>query len=610
MSNFRYCHQGHANDLNSFYCKICGTRLEIDADGLVGDRYRIVKKLGHGGFGHTYLAEDINRFNETCVLKELAPAEGNSLEKAQELFIREARVLYKLQHPQIPKFRESFVDGKRKSMFLVQEYVEGPTYEAILRDRKQQGRTFSEAEAQALLAQLLPVLDYIHGQGVIHRDISPDNLICRNNDHLPVLLDFGGVKAAATTAVREGTATQDEANRPVTLLGKVGYSPEEQIRRGQVTKGSDLYALGVTLLVLMIGKEPSEFYDGFHLKFDWRSHLQLSPGFGQIIDKLVAYQIGDRYSATAEVQQALSALAHPQVQSNFGEVLSSPQAQPIAPNPPSERVPQSTMGAMQTVVVAPAGTNFAGTNIAKHDPGTMVAGNRVTQMAATQPNTPQPKLLKVLLSILLFFPKLLGSAIYKLLQQLLILGLLVGSGFLGWGAVRWWLEGQFNPSGQPENSPQLSTTAPTSSSFSDTERSRKAALIARLEQSQVNQTVFYRLVNEAYYLKYPGEKGKLLSNRPEDEPLRKNWDGVADQILDTLDGLSSDARDRLGGFSSRDRQQWDRKLQNSRVEPQQFYEELESKLKSDLPMYRRASIESQYAMQILYGMAFDRVQRL
>jgi serine/threonine protein kinase, bacterial len=604
MSNFRYCHQGHANDLSSFYCKICGTRLEIDADGLVGDRYRIVKKLGHGGFGHTYLAEDINRFNETCVLKELAPAEGNSLEKAQELFIREARVLYKLHHPQIPKFRESFVDAKRKSMFLVQEYVEGPTYEAILRDRKHQGKTFSEAEAQALLAQLLPVLDYIHSQGVIHRDISPDNLICRNNDHLPVLLDFGGVKAAAITAVREGSPNQDNGQRPVTLLGKVGYSPEEQMRRGQVSKGSDLYALGVTLLVLMIGKEPSEFYDGFHLKFDWRAHLHLSPGFGQMMDQLVAYQASDRYHSAVEVQQTLNMLAA-NPQARVGESGVSPQPQPMAPKAPSEVVPPSTIGAMQTIVVAPAGTN-----VATGGAGTLVGANQPTQMAANPAKAAPPNLLSPLVSALLFIPRLLWGTLLKLFQQLLVLGLLFGAGVLGWGAVRWWLESQFSPTGQPENPPPLSTAAPTSTSFSQAERNRKAELIARLEQSQVNQTVFYRLVNEAYYLQYPNQRGKLLSNRPEDAQLRNNWDGVAAQVLETLEGLSSDARDRLGSFSNRDRQQWDRKLENSRVEPQPFYEELESKLKSNLPMYRRTSIETQYAMQILYGMAFDRVQRL
>jgi serine/threonine protein kinase, bacterial len=103
---------------------------------VVGDRYRIVRDIGHGGFGQTYLAEDINRFNEHCVLKELAPAAENqdSLDKAKELFAREAEVLYKLQHPQIPKFREWFTEPTRQSMFLVQDYADGPTYQDILRD--------------------------------------------------------------------------------------------------------------------------------------------------------------------------------------------------------------------------------------------------------------------------------------------------------------------------------------------------------------------------------------------------------------------------------------------------------------------------------------------
>jgi serine/threonine protein kinase, bacterial len=599
MSDLRYCHQGHPNDLSSFYCKICGARLDIEVDGLIGDRYRIVKKLGHGGFGHTYLAEDINRFNERCVLKELAPAEGNSLDKAKELFLREAQVLYKLQHPQIPHFRESFVDGKRQSMFLVQEYIEGPTYEAILRDRKQQGKTFSESEITALFAQLLPVLDYIHGQRVIHRDISPDNLICRNRDHLPVLLDFGGVKAAAITAVRSNDP--DHPSKAVTLLGKVGYSPEEQLRRGQVSEASDLYALGVTALVLMIGKEPAEFYDAFHLKFDWRSHLTLSSGLGQMIDKLVAYQNSDRYRSAAEVLAAIAHLSPSQLAAHSSPLVQPPAPQAPPPHAP-QSTPQSTMGAMQTLVVAPAGTE-----VATPKAGTVAISPGQNSPLASSPAKASPNILSPLMSGVFFIPKLLWRTLLKLLQQVLILGLLVGAGFMGWAAVRWWLESQFS---RPENPPQLSRTTPTPASFSETERDRKAALIQKLERSQVNQTVFYRLVNEAYYLEYPDQRGKLLSNRPEDEGLRQNWDGVAAQVLDTLQSLSSDARDRLGGFSQRDRQQWDRKLEASRIEPQRFYGELESTLKSDLPMYRKTSLETQYAMQLLYGMAYDRVQRL
>ena len=178
MSGSRLCHQGHSNPLTSRYCNQCGVPL-MGANDLiekvVGDRYRIVRDIGHGGFGQTYLAEDINRFNERCVLKELAPAAENqdSLEKAKELFAREAEVLYKLQHPQIPKFREWFTEPTRQSMFLVQDYAEGPTYQDILRDRARQNQTFAESEVVTLLLQLLPVLSYIHGRGVIHRICHP-----------------------------------------------------------------------------------------------------------------------------------------------------------------------------------------------------------------------------------------------------------------------------------------------------------------------------------------------------------------------------------------------------------------------------------------------------
>ncbi|NEP39786.1 MAG: protein kinase, partial [Okeania sp. SIO2H7] len=148
---------------------------------ILTNRYKIVKQLGHGGFGRTYLAEDNHRFQEPCVLKEFAPQVHGSyaLQKSQELFEREAGVLYKLRHPQIPGFREMFrfkLDGEGY-LFLVQDYVEGKTYRALLENRKRQGTFFSETEVTKFLLQILPVLEYIHNLGVIHRDISPDNIV-------------------------------------------------------------------------------------------------------------------------------------------------------------------------------------------------------------------------------------------------------------------------------------------------------------------------------------------------------------------------------------------------------------------------------------------------
>ena len=168
---------------------------ELSEGIILGDRYRLVRKLGQGGFGITYLAQDINRFDELCVVKEFAPKVRGTqaLTKAEELFEREAGILYKLQHSQIPKFRElcRWKVGLGTRLFLVQSYVEGQTYSSLLANRISQGQGFAEDEVKELLLQLLPVLDYIHDRGVIHRDISPDNLILRSADQLPVLMALG-----------------------------------------------------------------------------------------------------------------------------------------------------------------------------------------------------------------------------------------------------------------------------------------------------------------------------------------------------------------------------------------------------------------------------------
>jgi serine/threonine-protein kinase len=110
-----------------------------------------------------------------------------------------------LQHPQIPRFRELLrinLEGK-ECLFLVQDHIEGQTYNSLLNSRKQLGLRFTEIETRQLLQQILPVLEYIHSVGVIHRDISPDNLMLRAFEQLPVLIDFGGVKQVAATVASQ-----------------------------------------------------------------------------------------------------------------------------------------------------------------------------------------------------------------------------------------------------------------------------------------------------------------------------------------------------------------------------------------------------------------------
>ncbi|WP_448380815.1 protein kinase domain-containing protein [Gloeomargarita sp.] len=268
------------------------------------NRYRIVRVLGQGGFGRTYLAQDQNRFGEYCVLKEFMPARGepHQIEKAKELFKREAAVLYQLRHPQIPQFHALFEEEQR--LFLVQDYVEGKNYRTLLAERLRRQQTFSESEVYDLLLKVLPVLDYIHSCGVIHRDISPDNLMLREKDQMPVLIDFGVVKDIASQL-------QPARTSGATSVGKLGYAPSEQLQTGRVYPASDLYSLAVTALVLLTGREPQELYDDQTLTWRWPQYVTLSPQFASVLHKMLNPRPGDRYAAAKEVLKALGEPASP-----------------------------------------------------------------------------------------------------------------------------------------------------------------------------------------------------------------------------------------------------------------------------------------------------------
>jgi serine/threonine protein kinase len=267
-------------------------------------RYRVTKILGQGGFGRTYLSQDTGCFDEMCVLKEFSPNDRgrDALKKSKELFQREAQVLYQINHPQIPKFRANFEEQKR--LFLVQEYAEGKTVAKTLSDRLKNNQTFKEAEAVEFLQNMLPVLSHIHGMGIIHRDISPDNIIFRDKDRLPVLIDFGVVKAGVTqlevsTQIHQGTT-----------VGKAGYAPGEQLQTGEAYANSDLYALAVTVVVMMTGRKPESLIDKSTMTWKWHQWVPtLTPWFAKILNKMLSRSPNSRYQSATEVAQALRAVS-------------------------------------------------------------------------------------------------------------------------------------------------------------------------------------------------------------------------------------------------------------------------------------------------------------
>jgi serine/threonine-protein kinase len=280
---------------------------------LLNNRYLVQKILGQGGLGRTYLALDSYRFNEPCVLKEFAPLvkEDYLLEKSRTLFEREAEILYQLEHRQIPKFFACFeVQGQP---FLVQEYIHGKSYCQLLQERLKIGLTFSETEIIQWLIDLLPILDYVHERGIIHRDISPDNIMQPHDHNLPMLIDFGvgkhwseqerTINASYSTKISSASVLGKH-----TFVGKIGYSPSEQINLGRCFPCSDLYALGVTAIVLLTGKQPKQLMDYYSLEWQWRSYIQVSKPFGQILDRLLIANPKHRYQSAKELLTALEHL--------------------------------------------------------------------------------------------------------------------------------------------------------------------------------------------------------------------------------------------------------------------------------------------------------------
>ena len=311
-------------------------RPSLPVGTILQNRYRVLSILGQGGFGRTYLAEDQGRFNERCALKELTPAQGGdyALDKSKELFQREAQILYQIQHPQIPQFRATFEQDQR--LFLVQDYVEGQTYRELLDQRKAQGLAFSEGEALQFMRQLLPVMAHIHSKGVIHRDIAPDNVILRQQDSKPVLIDFGVVKELAT---RFQTMTTGVVQP--TTVGKPGYAPIEQMQTGKAYPSSDLYSLAVTAVVLLTGREPQELFDDSTMTWYWQRWVTVNPGFAQVLNRMLSYRPGDRYQSVSEVVQALQAAFNPAVP------VQPRSVQPVQPPLPPAVYPAETPASAQ-----------------------------------------------------------------------------------------------------------------------------------------------------------------------------------------------------------------------------------------------------------------------
>ncbi len=254
---------------------------------VVDGRYQIIKRLGKGGFAHTYLAKNLTAPGEPqCVVKQLRPRVEHP--RMLQLFKLEAAILARFKHSQIPQTVECF--EHQGDFFLVQDFVAGDD----LSKEFTIGHQWSEAKVVQFLQEMLQVLDYVHQKQAIHRDIKPANIIRRWDNGRLCLIDFGAVQDLA-------------ADSSPTVVGTPGYHAPEQAE-GVATFSSDIYALGMTAIQFLTGQYPLHLAKDAEGAVSWRGLTNISDRLATILEGMTQVNQIDRYICTSAVLDDLNTL--------------------------------------------------------------------------------------------------------------------------------------------------------------------------------------------------------------------------------------------------------------------------------------------------------------
>ena len=510
---------------------------------LIGERYRLERLLSGGEAalaaspqGALWLARDQLAAEAPCALRQIGPDADQA--RVRDIWGRLQGVL----HPQVPRLGPALSEGE--ALWLVREWQAGRSYGQMLAARAERQMVFGAGEVLLLLRQLLPVLAALHSQDLLHGDLSPDNLLRRDSDGLPVLLDFGLVRGTAATAV--------DSSPP--LGATPGYAPPELLRGDPAEPWMDLHALGVVALVLLSGDPPASLLDPASLQWRWPVALEAEPALREQLQRLLERHPSRRFASAAQALQALQGLEVPESTGPVPRADRTVMLVPPEAPPPALSVAGGPADAAEAAGQLTTDAAVAGPEDQDPQPGERLPAAPITAgeeqeaqpwspspvVAPPQPPAPRPRSRDEEREVAA------EGGLWPVLVAL-VLSAVVGTA-IGW----WWLSGGRFSGPAPDTTSEQPATLPPG------EVDQRQQLLDRLRALQVDRSWFLRLVDASLLAQYPERRGRLPSDSLEDAPLRKVWNELAEEWLARVEQLPLALRQRLGSLNQGD---WSRRQQ-------------------------------------------------
>jgi serine/threonine-protein kinase len=532
------------------------------AGAVIADRYRLEMEVASGPQGVLWRASDLLAGDAPVALRQLGP--GLDQAGARAGWSR----LQALLHPQVPRFGETIQrDGQ---LWLVREWQDGRTYQELLEARRGRQLVFGPGEVLLLLRQLLPVLAVLHGQEICHGDLTPANLLRRDRDGLPVLLDIGwtgpGQAAAGATP---------------------GYAPPEQVAGAPLLPWMDLHGLGVVALVLLSGEDPAALLDPVSLAWRWPDGLRLDPPFRAALERLISADPAARFTSTPQALAAFQALPMPEstgpvARADRTLMLVPPPAGAAAEDPePAEQAAASSPAASSAAAAAAAAATFT----AAPAPAAPAPAAEPRVVERRPPPPPMPPLSRQQQKEEAVEGRLLPVVVALVVSA--VVGITAG----------WWLLGRGDAPAdrQAEQPRELTASLPPG------EVDQRQQLLNRLRALQINRSWFLRLVDANLLAQFPERGGRLPNDSIEDAPLRKVWNALAEEWLARVEQLPPPLRRRLGSFSTADWDARQRQLAAQGVSPPVLRQLVSGNAQALLPGRAGADVPAEPFRQLWYA---------